>query len=153
MDKMVEQIIKSHKVFKVIGTTQDVTECELCGRVDLKGTIVLDELDDEGNTTGSVVYYGAICGAKAAGWTTKEIRTQAKAADLERNRVYREAMTARTNAFCEARDTWCQSTYGTDIWHVPGVKFFDVVTQFEKTSECSAAIAVHPVPDYKLQIK
>jgi hypothetical protein len=66
--------------YKVLGTTDDVTECEHCGRVDLKGTIRLGALDADGNVE-DVTYFGAVCGARAAGWTTKDIRRAATAAD------------------------------------------------------------------------
>jgi hypothetical protein len=66
--------------YRVLGTTDEVTECELCGRQELKGTIVLAVLDADGNDE-EVVYYGASCGAKAAGWTTPAVRKAAKDAD------------------------------------------------------------------------
>lgn len=84
----------ARKVFKVLGTTDEVTECEHCGRVDLKGTIRLGELDVDGNI-GGVTYFGAVCGARAAGWTTKEIRKSATAADRaqrELDRIERERL-------------------------------------------------------------
>lgn len=70
----------ARKAYKVLGTTDEVTECEHCGRVDLKGTIRLGILDADGNVE-DVTYFGAVCGAKAAGWTTKDIRKAASAAD------------------------------------------------------------------------
>jgi heterodisulfide reductase subunit A-like polyferredoxin len=70
----------ARKVFKVLGTTDEITECEHCGRTELKGTIRLGELDEDGNVEG-ITYFGAVCGARAAGWTTKEIRKSAAAAD------------------------------------------------------------------------
>lgn len=101
------------RVFRVKGTTDDVTECELCGRQELKGTVVLAVLDEDGNEEG-VVYYGSSCGAKAAGWTTKEVRDAAKAAD----RAAHEAKLARIREegarFCDARDAWLAENYGPD---------------------------------------
>jgi len=67
-------------MFRVKGTTDDVTTCELCGREDLKGTIVLAYLDADGNE-GDVTYMGSDCGARAAGWTQGEIRKAARRAD------------------------------------------------------------------------
>lgn len=68
------------KAFRVMGTTDEVTTCEHCGRDELKGTIRLGVLDEDGNVD-DVTYFGAVCGAKAAGWTTCEIRKAASAAD------------------------------------------------------------------------
>ncbi len=70
----------ARRVFTVLGTTDEVTECEHCGRVDLKGTVRLGALDADGNVEG-ITYFGAVCGARAAGWTTKDIRKAATAAD------------------------------------------------------------------------
>lgn len=71
----------SSPAFKVLGTTDDVTECEHCGRVELKGTIVLLPLDADGNADADPVYYGAVCGARAAGTKTADLRKAASAAD------------------------------------------------------------------------
>lgn len=89
------------KVYRVKGSTTDVTECELCGRVDLKGTIVLEVLDADGNGTGEVVYYGANCGAKAAGWTQRDIKQAAKTAD----QAARDAATREREARRDAEAT------------------------------------------------
>jgi hypothetical protein len=72
----------TRKLYKVLGTTDEVTECEHCGRVELKGTIVLGILDEDGNVEDRT-YFGAVCGAKAAGWTTKDLRKAAAAADRD----------------------------------------------------------------------
>jgi hypothetical protein len=93
-------------VFKVLGTTDDVTECEHCGRTDLKGTIRLGVLDADGNVEGET-YFGAVCGARAAGWTTKDIRKQATAANranAEAERVERERLASVEYARVRALD-------------------------------------------------
>jgi hypothetical protein len=69
------------RAYKVLGTTTDVTECGFCGRDDLRSAIALQPLDPDGNAAGEVVYYGSDCGARAAGWTQREIRRQARHAD------------------------------------------------------------------------
>jgi hypothetical protein len=92
--------------FKVLGTTNDVTECEHCGRTELKGTIRLGVLDADGNVE-DVTYFGAVCGARAAGWTTKDIRKQATAADraaVEAARVERERLASVEYARVRALD-------------------------------------------------
>ena len=107
----------SDKVFKVLGTTDDVTECEHCGRVDLKGTIRLGYLDADGNVE-DVTYFGAVCGARAAGWTTKEFRRAATAADrarTEAERIERERLASIEYARVRALD-------GTaDCYMTPGI--------------------------------
>jgi hypothetical protein len=56
--------------FRFIGTTDECTECGLCGRMELRSTIVLAALDADGNDE-EIVYYGSSCGAKALSWTGK----------------------------------------------------------------------------------
>lgn len=86
-------------VFRVLGTTDDVTTCELCGREDLRGTVVLETIDADGNGTGDLVHYGSDCGARAAGWTTREMGRRVTAA----NKAAHEAAMAALNANVAAR--------------------------------------------------
>lgn len=51
--------------YRYLGTTDDSTECEKCGKIELKSTIVLQPLDEEGNPEGDPVYYGSTCAARA----------------------------------------------------------------------------------------
>src|SRR6266700_3816761 len=69
------------RAYRVLGTTTDVTECGNCGRDDLRYTIVLQHLDAEGNPDSEAEYFGSDCGARAAGWTQREIRQRARSAD------------------------------------------------------------------------
>ncbi len=50
---------------RVLGITDERTECECCGRKGLKRTVALDRADAEGNLTGDVTYFGTDCAAKA----------------------------------------------------------------------------------------
>lgn len=108
----------ARKLYKVLGTTDEVTECEHCGRVELKGTIILGILDEDGNVEDRA-YFGAVCGAKAAGWTTKDLRKAATAADraaaeaarVERARLaeidYQASVLLRYTAECPLLPTLC----------------------------------------------
>lgn len=49
----------------IIGYTDQITECECCGKVDLKGTFCL-EID------GVELYYGSVCAFKSHGVTVDE---------------------------------------------------------------------------------
>jgi len=49
----------------IIGYTDSITECECCGKVDLKGTYCLD-------IDGEEFYYGSVCAFKNHGLTTDE---------------------------------------------------------------------------------
>ncbi|MFE7397983.1 hypothetical protein [Streptomyces sp. NPDC057557] len=104
------------KAYRVKGTTDDVTTCELCGKQELKGTVVLEALDADGNEE-AVCYFGVSCAAKAAGWTQREVRAGIKtAADEERarQRAERDAMWAAEREFLA---TWYEEHYGTRDLH------------------------------------
>jgi hypothetical protein len=49
----------------IIGYTDSITECECCGKVDLKGTYCLD-------INGEEFYYGSVCAFKNHGITPDE---------------------------------------------------------------------------------
>lgn len=124
------------KAFAVLGTTDHVTVCWLCGRDELRGTIALDTLDADGNRTGNVVYYGASCGAKAAGWTQKDIKAAAKAADQAKRDADRAAREEQSRRYVAARDAYAQATYGCDIWSVRDangkrVPYYNIVKEFD----------------------
>jgi len=106
------------KAYRILGTTDDVTECELCGRTELKGSIVLAVLDADSNEAG-IVYYGASCGARAAGWITKDVRTKAKAADDAKREAARLAAEEESRKFCEARDGWIAANIAPDALSNP----------------------------------
>jgi hypothetical protein len=52
--------------FRYIGTTDDVVTCEKCNKPNLRNTVVLMILDEDGNDT-EVTYYGSTCAARALG--------------------------------------------------------------------------------------
>lgn len=52
--------------FRFIGTTDETVECQQCGKTELRNTVVLALLDDDGNTT-ETVHYGSTCAARALG--------------------------------------------------------------------------------------
>jgi hypothetical protein len=56
--------------YRILGSTNDVTTCECCGRDNLKKTVALD--DYEGNVT----YYGETCAAKAMGMKVTEFKKE-----------------------------------------------------------------------------
>ncbi len=61
---------------RFLGTSDDVTTCDCCGRTGLKSTVALciDDSDD-------VLYYGVVCAARALKTTAKVVRAETKAAD------------------------------------------------------------------------
>ncbi|MCQ6554734.1 hypothetical protein NPS70_16230 [Streptomyces sp. C10-9-1] len=105
------------KAFKILGTTDDVTTCDLCGRDELKGTVALMPLDVDGTEDGEVSYFGTSCAARAAGWTVREVAAGVKAAnDAKRAEEWAErdaTWEARHAAEVEFRTRWTVQHYGT----------------------------------------
>ncbi|MFD4234245.1 hypothetical protein [Streptomyces sp. NPDC058542] len=107
------------KVYKVKGITDDVTECGLCGRIELKGTVVLASLDADGNEDGGVDYFGTHCASKAAGWTVHEVNERVReAARRERNEARERAIEAKDRETREYKE-YLRKCYGDDVgWAV-----------------------------------
>jgi hypothetical protein len=59
---------------RVLGTTEEVTTCDCCGRQGLKKTVALE-------TDGGISYYGETCAAQATGRPARDIRSDAKHED------------------------------------------------------------------------
>jgi hypothetical protein len=100
-------------IYEVKGSSNDFTSCELCGRTELKGTVVLQPLDEDGNPSGDACYFGTSCAATAAGWTQREVTTRVKAAqtaERERENTERAARWQEQREFCAA---WYLQHYGT----------------------------------------
>ncbi|MEU3618834.1 hypothetical protein ABZ725_41905 [Streptomyces sp. NPDC006872] len=104
------------KVFRVGGTTDQITTCELCGLEELKGTVQMIELDADGNDSLDH-YYGSSCAAKAAGWTQKAVNMAARAADKAKKEAAeaarREAEWVEWKAREKAKSWWLTENYGT----------------------------------------
>lgn len=69
--------------YTVVGTTDETTQCDCCGRTNLKMTVVLRDPDNE------FVFYGRNCAARATGW---------RAAHLDRQVYTAQAATDRARA-------------------------------------------------------
>lgn len=50
---------------RILGTTDERTECECCGKTNLKCTVAIEALDADGNGTGSISYFGRDCASRA----------------------------------------------------------------------------------------
>lgn len=91
--------------FKILGITDERTECECCGRDGLKKTVALDK-------DGVVVYFGTECAAKATGRSVKDVEKDIRsAAKLAREEASREA-NRRSNVAAAAYDSWKLATFG-----------------------------------------
>lgn len=61
--------------YTVIGTTDENTTCDCCGKSNLKMTVVLRD------EAGEVVFFGRSCAAKATGWKSAYLSREILAAD------------------------------------------------------------------------
>lgn len=108
----------NRKLFRVLGTTDEVTRCDYCGRTELKGTVELELLDEDGGSEGTV-FYGSGCAATAGKRTVKDIRDEAKAADEATRERRRAEKDARSGVFTAARDAWIAENVGPDAMDLP----------------------------------
>jgi len=68
--------------YRVKGTTDDVTECQICGKPELKGTVILDILDEDGNVE-DITYAGTTCAGRLTGTAARHVRRAAELADCK----------------------------------------------------------------------
>lgn len=68
----------TEKKYRILGFNDDQCSCDVCGKQELKGTYAMEDL-----STGEIFRAGSSCGAKMAGWTTKELVAKYKAGEKE----------------------------------------------------------------------
>jgi GNAT superfamily N-acetyltransferase len=68
---------------RYLGTTDDVTSCDCCGRRDLKSTVALEDAH------GNVMHYGTVCAARKTGEPVATVTAKVKAADAARQAAER----------------------------------------------------------------
>jgi hypothetical protein len=80
---------------KYLGTTDEVTVCDCCGKANLKSTVAIS-IDE-----GEPVYFGVTCAARALKTGVSEVKRGTAAADREREeqaRIARQAAEAAKSA-------------------------------------------------------
>ncbi len=80
-----------------LGTSDEVNECECCGRKALKATVALS-IDGS-----DPIHFGCVCAARALGKSAKEIRASSMAAQRAKEAAEREA---RDKAQREEQARW-----------------------------------------------
>lgn len=76
--------------YRTAGTTDDITTCDLCGREELQGTVILEHVDAHGTVLGET-YAGSTCAATVAGRSAAVIRREARDADRDAEQATRDA--------------------------------------------------------------
>ncbi|MGW0920399.1 hypothetical protein ACWD3J_15440 [Streptomyces sp. NPDC002755] len=114
--------------------TDQITQCELCGKDELRGTVQMIELDADGNDFEDH-YFGTSCAAKAAGWTQKEVKARTKAADQEKREAAYQAREEESRRYCQARDSYFVRKYGERCHYTAarriGRKPFELLEEFD----------------------
>ena len=126
--------------WRVAGTTDEITECDVCGKVELRGTVHM--VSDEGE-----LYAGSDCASKLAG---RPVRTEAARADREKEneirKRHREWADARHDMQMAASDEALTRLFGS-----PSKRSFrtmEVVHQDPIYREAVAAwMAENPEPE------
>lgn len=84
----------------MLGTSDDVTQCECCGRDDLKKTVALSVDDSD------PLYFGEVCAAHALSRSAKDIRAMARQADDAARREREAAAERERSASFERGRAW-----------------------------------------------
>jgi len=72
--------------YTYLGTSDEVTTCDCCGKSELKSTVAISD-DDAGET----VYFGSTCAAKALKVQLADVKRGTAAADRAKQEARREA--------------------------------------------------------------
>lgn len=89
---------------KILGTTDERTDCECCGRTNLKGTVAI-QFDDH------IAYYGSTCASKAIGWDTESTKTAIRDADAAKAKEAARVRNIALNARAKAQDAFDAATF------------------------------------------
>lgn len=77
---------------RILGFTEEITSCDCCGKQDLKGTYAMDN-------AGEVLYFGSVCGQKAAGWSSDEFKANWKGVKSETKKTIVREQKAAWSAY------------------------------------------------------
>ena len=104
--------------YRTRGMTDDVTECERCGKVDLRGTVIVEVLDPDGNVI-EVAHWGTTCAAKYGKVKVSVVKAAVRAAEVAAREAEREARRAaedaRTERYWAAFGPWLNERYALGV--------------------------------------
>lgn len=124
------------------GFTEDVNQCEHCGKADLKGTVRMVTVDADGGEADDT-FMGVVCAARMTGRKAQEIRTEAARADRARDAAIRAAYTAWSDASSSAFIARRDAALG------PRARFAEISAFMDSPEEKAAAaawLAANPKP-------
>lgn len=100
---------------RVLGTTEEITTCDHCGRSDLKSTVIV------GNGEEDPAHYGSTCYAKFVGVAVKDVRTAARSADLAREKSEKAARDRAWEAEFRQWEDFCKFSHGCGMLSCSGL--------------------------------
>lgn len=93
---------------RYLGTTDEVTTCDCCGKSGLKQTVALYFGE------GDVLHYGVTCAARSLQTTAAEVRASARRADEEAYRAKCAAEDAKRQAAFKIWSAWLEKNGSGD---------------------------------------
>lgn len=87
------------QIYRNLGFTEEVTACDCCGKVDLKGTYAIENM-----MTGEIMYFGCVCAANKMNWSKKEFVTKYKTEEKEQSDASR--LEYRHSEEMKSYNTW-----------------------------------------------
>lgn len=91
-------VLAMTSTYRTAGTTDEITTCDACGRVELAGTVRLEIVTADGVVEGET-YAGTSCAAKLAGRPAAAIRREAREADKSARDAAYAAASRAADAF------------------------------------------------------
>lgn len=111
-----------------LGTTDECDVCGCCGNTNLKKTVMLFVLDEDGNRD-ELVYYGTSCAAKALNMRPSQVTKAADEANrerlrhIDRLRFWLTDLDPMGRHTCEARRLWTRAVRAGVRIDVNGVTY------------------------------
>lgn len=93
---------------RYLGTTDEVTTCDCCGKSGLKQTVALCFGE------GEVLHYGVTCAARSLQTTAAEVRAGARRADEEAHLAKMAAQKAKSDAAFKIWSAWLEKNGSGD---------------------------------------
>ena len=105
---------------RYLGTSDDVTACDCCGKTRLKSTVAIEDASE------NVVYYGVTCAAKALRVDVKTVRTGTRDADHAKAEATRANVKVVSDAAAIAWRDGIRRVFGIELG---SPAWFDLVSK------------------------
>ena len=104
--------------FAYLGTTDERTTCECCGKKNLKGTVAIRDLERDTDH-----FFGSVCAARALKLKVAEVRKGTADADAERQRAEARRLDEERRAPWAAFQVWVTERWGTSLTNTDSKSF------------------------------